>query len=74
MGVGVGVGTAGAILDVLGDKDAGAGTDGTEQEEHPGQSGQRGQAGQMGGTTSVFKIYKSSSPGGIILLGTPLGK
>jgi len=32
-----------------------------------------GQAGQTGGTTSDFKMYKSSFPGGIIDLGIPLG-
>jgi hypothetical protein len=32
-----------------------------------------GQIGQTGGTTCDFNIYKSSSPGGIILRGTPGG-
>ena len=32
-----------------------------------------GHFGQTGGITSVFKIYISSSPGGIWLLGTPCG-
>ena len=38
-----------------------------------GHAADDGQAGQTGGTTSDFKIYKSSCPGGIIRPGIPLG-